>query len=106
MSGLGLFSFDPWTVAAILGMAGATYLCRGGGYWLFRRITPGPMVRTALSYIPGTLFMSFVVPQLLDGRLHTALGAAATVAAMLATRNLAAAIVIGTAAAWLAAVLL
>lgn len=95
-------SLDPWTVAAILGMAAATYLCRGGGYWLFRQVTPGPMLRAALSYIPGALFVSFVTPALLDGRLHTLVGAAATVAVMLRRRSLAVAIVVGTAAAWLA----
>jgi uncharacterized membrane protein len=94
--------FDPWTVAAILGMAAATYLCRGGGYWLFRQVTPGPMLRAALSYIPGTLFVSFVAPGLLDGHAHTLVGAAATVAVMLWTRSLALSIIAGTAAAWLA----
>ncbi len=97
-----MWDFHPWTVAAILGMAAATYLCRGGGYWLFRQVTPGPMLRAALSYIPGTLFVSFVAPGLLDGRLHTLVGASATVAVMLWTRSLAWAIIAGTAAAWLA----
>lgn len=95
-------SLDPWTVAAILAMAAATYLCRAGGYWLFRQVTPGPTLRAALSYIPGTLFVSFVTPGLLDGRLHTLVGAAATVAVMLWARSLAWAIIAGTAAAWLA----
>ena len=29
-------------LVAILGMALATYACRGGGYWLFRQIRPTP----------------------------------------------------------------
>ena len=74
-------SLDPWTAAAILGMAAVTYACRAGGYWLFRQITPGPMLRAVLSYIPGTLFVSFVVPALLAGRAHTAVGTVATLAA-------------------------
>ena len=93
--------FDPATVAAILGMAAATYLCRAGGYWLFRQITPGPLLRAVLSYVPGTLFVSFVVPALVAGRPHIWVGAAATVAMMLWARSLAWAILGGTAAAWL-----
>ena len=29
---------DPWVAAAVLAMAGTTFLNRGGGYWLFRQI--------------------------------------------------------------------
>jgi uncharacterized membrane protein len=94
-------SFDPRTVLAILGMALATYACRGGGYWLFRQITPGPMLRAVLSYIPGTLFVSFVVPALVAGRPHSWVGAVVTLGVMAWTRTLAWAILAGTAAAWL-----
>jgi uncharacterized membrane protein len=93
-------SLDPWTLAAIIGMALATYLTRAGGYWLFRRVRPSPAVRTALAYIPGTLFVSFVVPALAAGGAQQWVGAAATVAIMAATRNLSIAILAGTAAAW------
>ena len=93
-------ALDPWTLAAILAMAAATYACRGGGYWLFRHITPTPAVRAVLGYVPGTLFVGYVVPALAAGGAQQWAGAAATVAVMLATRNLALAILGGTAAAW------
>lgn len=93
-------SLDARTVLAILAMALATYACRGGGYWLFRQITPGPVLRAVLSYIPGTLFVSFVVPALVSGRPFGWVGAAVTVAVMARTRTLAWAILAGTAAAW------
>ena len=90
---------DPATIAAIIGMAAATYLSRGGGYWLFRQIKPGPGMRALLGYIPGALFVSFVVPALAAGGWEQWVGAAVTLAIML-TGNLSLAILGGTAAAW------
>jgi uncharacterized membrane protein len=94
------FTFANTT--AILGMALVTYLCRAGGYWLFSQIRPSPFLRSVLAYIPGTLFVSFVLPALLaGGGLHPWVGAAATLAIVLTTRSLALAILTGTATAWL-----
>jgi len=92
-------TLDPWVLAAIGAMALATYLTRAGGYWLFRVISPPPVVRAMLGYVPGTLFVSYVVPALVVGGVQQWVGAAATLAVMLATRNLALAILGGTAAA-------
>jgi uncharacterized membrane protein len=96
----GLWHLEGATVAAILGMAAATYLCRAGGYWLFRRVTPGPLLRRMLAHVPGTLFVAYVVPTLLAGGRQQWVGAAATLAVMLRLRSLPWAIVAGTAAAW------
>lgn len=93
-------SVDPWNVVAFVLMGMATYACRGGGYWLFRQISPSPVVRAILAYIPGTLFVSFVVPALVLGGVQPVVGAAATTAVMLATRNVGLSIVVGVAAAW------
>lgn len=93
-------TLDPRTMLAILGMALATYLCRGGGYGLFRQVRPPPLVRAMLAYVPGTLFVSYVAPALAQGGPQIWAGAAATVGAMAATRNLSLAILAGTAAAW------
>lgn len=90
----------PTTLAIIL-MGVATYACRGGGYWLFRQIKPSPLVRAMLAYVPGTLFVSFVVPSLIQGGWQALAGGAATLSVMLATRNLLAAMTAGVAAAWL-----
>ena len=94
-------TLDPWVLAAILAMSAATYVTRAGGYVLFRSFKPSPVVRAMLSYIPGTLFMSYVAPALMDGGLPQWIGAAAAVAIMLATRQMAPAIFGGTAVAWL-----
>lgn len=93
-------TLDPWTLLAILTMTVATYACRGGGYWLFRQITPSKLVRSVLAYVPGTLFVSFVVPAIVQGGLQPMAGAAGTVAVMLATRNLALSIAAGVGACW------
>jgi uncharacterized membrane protein len=94
-------SLDPLTLLAILLMGLATYVCRGGGYWLFRQISPSPRVRAVLAYVPGTLFVSYVVPAILQGGLQPAVGAAVTLGVMIATRNLVAAMIGGVGAAWI-----
>ena len=58
---------DPHTLAIIVVMALATVLCRVGGYFLFKQITPTPFIRRVLGFIPGTLFVSFVTPAVLSG---------------------------------------
>lgn len=92
-------TLDPWVLAAIAAMAAATFVNRAGGYLLFRAFSPPPVVRAMLGYVPGTLFVSYVAPALAAGGLQQWVGALATVAVMLATRNLALAILGGTAAA-------
>ena len=91
---------DPWTVAAIVAMALATYACRSGGYFVVRRLTPGPRLRAMLDARPGALFVAYVVPALALGRPPQWAGAVVTLAVMAATRSLIAAIGFGTAAAW------
>ena len=91
---------DPWVLAAIVAMTLATYANRAGGYLLFRTFSPPPPVRAMFGYIPGALFVSYVVPALVAGGPQQWVGAAATVAAMAATRNMSIAILAGVAAAW------
>jgi uncharacterized membrane protein len=85
---------------AILGMALATLACRAGGYFLFRALRPSPFLRAMLGYVPGALFVGYVVPALAAGGLKEWLGAAATLVAMRLSGNVAVGIAAGTAAAW------
>jgi uncharacterized membrane protein len=94
-------TLDPWVLLTILAMSAATYATRAGGYLLFRAFRPSEGVRALLGYIPGTLFMAYVTPALAEGRLPEWLGALAAVAIMLVTRQMSAAILGGTATAWL-----
>lgn len=93
-------TLDPWVLLAIVGMSVATYATRAGGYVVFRFVKPPPVVRAMLAYIPGALFVSYVVPALAAGGTKEWVGAAATVGLMLATRQLAVAILGGTGVAW------
>lgn len=91
----------PDVLLAIAAMTVATYATRAGGYVLFRAIRPNATVRAALGYIPGALFVAYVAPALAAGSWPEWTGAAATIAVMLVTRQMSAAIVLGTAVAWL-----
>ena len=91
---------DPYVLAAILAMSAATYATRAGGYLLFRSVRPGEGARRLLGYIPGTLFIAYVAPALADGGPPQWAGAVAAVAIMVATRQMSAAILGGTATAW------
>lgn len=93
-------TLDPWTALACVLMGLATFACRGGGYWLFRQISPSPLVRSVLTYVPGTLFVSYVIPAIVHGGSQPLAGSAATLLAMIVTRNLIAAMVCGVGAAW------
>ena len=48
----------------ILGMALATYLCRAGGYALFRALRPPRFVEATLQHLPGPIFVAYVAPAL------------------------------------------
>lgn len=91
---------DTHTLLAIAVMAVMTFACRAGGYVVFRQITPTPFLRSVLSFIPGTLFVSYVVPALVKGGGAHWAGAVVTVVAMVATRSIALALIAGIAMAW------
>ena len=84
----------------ILCMAAATYATRAGGYLLFRIVPTPPVVRAALAYVPGALFVSYVVPALASGGVQQWVGALVTAVLMVRTGSMAAAILGGTLAAW------
>jgi uncharacterized membrane protein len=92
---------DPWTFLTIVSMASVTYLCRGGGYWLFRQLKPSPALQSILSYVPGALFVSFIVPEVLEGGLKEWVGAAVALVTAYFMKSIIWPIVAGTAATWL-----
>ena len=94
-------TLDPWVLAAILAMALVTYATRAGGYVLFRVAKPPQIVRDMLAYVPGALFISYVVPTLAAGGAKQWVGAAATLFVIVVARSLTLAILCGTGAAWL-----
>jgi uncharacterized membrane protein len=54
----------PDVLLAIIGMALATYLCRAGGYALFRALRPPRYVEVVCSILPGPIFMAYAMPAL------------------------------------------
>ncbi|GAC1342915.1 MAG: hypothetical protein NVSMB18_17800 [Acetobacteraceae bacterium] len=94
-------TLDPWVLATILAMSVATYVTRAGGYLLFRTFRPGAGLRAMLGYIPGTLFIAYVAPALAAGRWPEWAGSAAAIGIMVVTREMSAAVLGGTAVAWL-----
>ena len=90
----------PDVLLAILGMALATYLCRAGGYALFRALRPPRFVEVTLQHLPGPIFMAYVAPALAAQGLKGFAAAALVVAVQAVTRNLAASIGAGVAAMW------
>lgn len=93
-------SLDLITLAAILGMAVATFACRAGGYVVLRRIQPGPMLRAFLGHLPGTLFIAFAAPAVAREGWAGVAGAAATLAVMRVTGSVPGALFGGVAAFW------
>lgn len=91
-----------WDVlAAILGMALATYVCRAGGYALLRATRPPPFVEAMLRHLPGCIFVAFLVPALAGAGPPAWCAAAVVVATQAAFRRLAVSIGVGVAALWL-----
>jgi len=54
-------------LVAIVGMAVGTYLTRIGGYWLISRVDLTPRFQAWLSYVPGAILVSLIVPELAKG---------------------------------------
>jgi uncharacterized membrane protein len=91
-----------WDVlAAILGMALATFLCRAGGYALLRATRPPPFVEAMLRHLPGCIFVAFLAPGLAAAGPAGWVATAVVLATQAAFRRLAVSIAVGVAALWL-----
>ena len=84
------------TYITIIGMAIVTYLTRISGFYISNRISnlrPG-LART-LKYIPGTIIVSIIAPQIISGGKPGLIAAAVCMAASLVFKNLIAVMVTG-----------
>ena len=84
-------------LVAIVLMGLVTYATRAGGFWLARRLTPGPFVRSWLEHLPGAVFAALVAPMVAVAGPSGWLAAAATLATMRATGQFLLAVVVGLA---------
>jgi uncharacterized membrane protein len=71
---------------AILLMAVATYLCRVAGVVAMRHLPVTGRVERGLKALPGSIVVATVLPIAVEAGLPAALGLAAAVGAMVATR--------------------
>ena len=55
-------SAAPADLLLILGLGLATYATRAGGFWLARRVRPGPFVAAWLRHLPGAVLAALVAP--------------------------------------------
>lgn len=93
-----------WDVlAAIIGMALATYLCRAGGYALLRATRPPPFIERVLRHLPGCIFIAFLAPGLAKTGATAWVAAASVVATQAAFGRIALSILVGVSAMWLLA---
>jgi uncharacterized membrane protein len=83
------------SLLAILAMGAVTYATRAGGFWLARRLRPGPFLRAWLEHLPGAVFAALVAPMVLGAGPAGWLAAAAGFGAMRATGQFLLAIVVG-----------
>jgi uncharacterized membrane protein len=83
----GVEPADLGAFAALLAMAGATYLMRVSGFWLMGRIPLTPRVRRMLDALPGSIVAAIVVPIVVKTGFAAALGIAVAVALMTLRRN-------------------
>ncbi len=90
------------SLLAIVLMGVATYASRAGGFWLARRLTPGPFLRAWLEHLPGAVFAALVAPMVIGAGPAGWLAAGAGFVAMRATGQFLLAIIIGVGAYLLA----
>jgi uncharacterized membrane protein len=80
----------------IFGMAVVTYLTRISGYYISDKIQNMPWyIDRALKYIPGTIIVSIIAPQIISGGIVTLIASVICIGAALIFNNLIAVIVTG-----------
>lgn len=89
---------DP--LAAILGMALATYSTRAGGIWLMSRVAPSARVEAWLRQVPGAVLISIIAPAALATGPAGLLAVLATVLVATRTRNLLLPMAVGVVSIW------
>lgn len=94
-------TIHPDALLAIALMALVTYACRAGGYWLMGRVTMSPRVEIGLTYLPGAVLISLVVPAMAEEGVPGVCAVVVTAIAMRRTNNLLIAMVAGIGTVWL-----
>ena len=85
----------PASLLVIALLGALTYAARAGGYWLARRMTPGPLFEAWLRHLPGAVFVALVVPMVLSAGPAGWAAAVAGFATMRATGRFTLALLVG-----------
>jgi uncharacterized membrane protein len=85
------------SLQAILLMGAVTYASRAGGFWLARRLAPGPFLRAWLEHLPGAVFAALVAPMVASAGPAGWLAAGAGFAAMRLSGQFVLAVAVGLA---------
>ncbi len=80
----------------IFGMGIVTYLTRISGFYISDKISTMPRwLEQALKYIPGTIIVSIIAPQIVSGGLNTIIAGLICIGAALLFKNLLAVMITG-----------
>ena len=80
----------------IFGMGIVTYLTRISGFYISDKISTLPhWLEIALKYIPGTIIVSIIAPQIVSGGLNTIIAGLICIGAALLFNNLVAVMITG-----------
>ena len=83
-------------ISTIFGMAVVTYLTRFAGFFISHRIKNMPKsIEQGLQYIPGTIIISIIAPQIFSGGSITLTASLICIGAALVFRNLVAVMLTG-----------
>jgi uncharacterized membrane protein len=93
-------TINPEVLLIILGMAVVTYLTRWLGPFLMSRVTLSKKIETWLSYLPGTILVSLVLPDLIRSGVAGIIAGFASLVAARLSGNLILALVVGVVTVW------
>lgn len=93
-------TINPEVLLIILGMAVVTYLTRWLGPFLMSRVTLSKKVEAWLGYLPGTILVSLVLPDLIRSGLAGIIAGFASLVAARLSGNLFVALVVGVVTVW------
>ena len=86
------------TLVTLFGMAAVTYVTRILGFYLSGRITAlPPALEQALNYIPGTIIVSIIAPQILTSGKAGFITALVCIGAAIRLKNIVAVMIVGVA---------
>lgn len=93
-------TINPEILLIILGMAVVTYLTRWLGPFLMSRVNLSKKVEAWLGYLPGTILVSLVLPDLIRSGLAGIIAGFASLVAARLSGNLFLALVVGVTTVW------